>query len=87
MDPFTPQDRAELCDAARAVSASGLVVGSAGNLSLRRGDHLLITPMGARLPAIDPEDCVCVTLADGRVDDGHDRPTRPSSETPLHRAV
>lgn len=87
MDPFTSQDRAALCDAAREVSASGLVVGSAGNLSVRRGDRLLITPMGARLPAIDPEDCVCVALADGAVDPGHDRATRPSSETPLHRAV
>jgi L-fuculose-phosphate aldolase len=87
MDPFTLQDRAALCDAAREVSASGLVVGSAGNLSVRQGDHLLITPMGARLPAIDPQDCVCVALADGTVDPGHARPTRPSSETPLHRAV
>lgn len=87
MDPFTPQDRADLCDAAREVSTSGLVVGSAGNLSVRRGDHLLITPMGARLPAIAPEDCVCVALDDGAVDPGHERATRPSSETPLHRAV
>jgi L-fuculose-phosphate aldolase len=71
MDPFTPQDRAALCDAAREVSTSGLVVGSAGNLSVRSGDHLLITPMGSRLPAIDPDDCVCVALADGAVDPGH----------------
>jgi L-fuculose-phosphate aldolase len=87
MDPFTLQDRVALCDAAREVSTSGLVVGSAGNLSVRSGDHLLITPMGARLPAIDPADCVCVALADGAVDPGHARPTRPSSETPLHRMV
>jgi L-fuculose-phosphate aldolase len=87
MDPFTLQDRTALCEAAREVSTSGLVVGSAGNLSLRSGDHLLITPMGARLPAIEPEDCVCVALAGGAVDPGHGRATRPSSETPLHRAV
>jgi L-fuculose-phosphate aldolase len=85
MDPFTLQDREALCDAAREVSTSGLVVGSAGNLSVRQGDRLLITPMGARLPAIDPHDCVA--LADGAVDPGHARLTRPSSETPLHRAV
>jgi L-fuculose-phosphate aldolase len=87
MDPFTLEDRVALCDAAREVSTSGLVVGSAGNLSVRSGDHLLITPMGARLPSIDPADCVCVALADGAVDPGHDRPSRPSSETPLHRLV
>jgi L-fuculose-phosphate aldolase len=89
MDPFTSQDRAALCDAARAVSESGLVVGSAGNLSVRSadGEHLLITPMGARLPAIDPDDLVCVAIADGAIDPGHARASRPSSETPLHRAV
>lgn len=87
MDPFTLQDRAALCDAAREVSASGLVVGSAGNLSVRSGDHLLITPMGARLPAIDPADLVCVALADGAVEPGHATASRPSSETPLHRAA
>lgn len=87
MDPFTLQDREALCDAAREVSASGLVVGSAGNLSVRSGDHLLITPMGSRLPSIDPEDCVCVALADGAVDRRHLQPTRPSSELPLHRLV
>lgn len=87
MDPFTPQDREALCAAAREVAESGLVVGSAGNLSVRSGDRLLITPLGARLPAIDPADCVCVALDDGTVDAGHDRPSKPSSETPLHRAV
>ncbi|HET6508141.1 MAG TPA: class II aldolase/adducin family protein [Baekduia sp.] len=87
MDPFTLQDRVALCDAAREVSTSGLVVGSAGNVSVRSGEHLLVTPMGSRLPAIEPRDCVCVALADGAVDPGHARPTRPSSETPLHRLV
>lgn len=91
MDPFTSQDRAELCDAARAVAASDLVVGSAGNLSVRSADggHLLITPMGGRLPAIAPEDLVCVALQDGAVDPAHAERSRsrPSSETPLHRAV
>jgi L-fuculose-phosphate aldolase len=87
MDPFTPQDREALCAAAREVAESALVVGSAGNLSMRSADQLLITPLGARLPAIDPGDCVCVALADGAVDAGHARASKPSSETPLHRAV
>jgi L-fuculose-phosphate aldolase len=89
MDPFSQQHREALCAAAAEVAASGLVVGSAGNLSVRSGDHLLITPLGARLPAIEPADCVCVALADGAVDPAHARVSdaRPSSETPLHRAV
>jgi L-fuculose-phosphate aldolase len=87
MDPFTTADREALAAAARAVADSGLVVGSAGNLSVRSGDHLLITPLGGRLPAIDPAELVCVALDDGAVDPGHARATIPSSETPLHRAV
>lgn len=86
-DPFTSEDRAALVAASAAVAASGLVVGSAGNLSLRRDDHLLITPRRARLAAIDPADCVAVALADGAVDPGHATASEPSSEAPLHRAT
>jgi L-fuculose-phosphate aldolase len=84
---FTPEDRAALVAAARAVAESNLVVGSSGNLSLRRGDQLLITPRGARLGALDPADCVPVALADGVVAADHRAASGPSSETPLHRAV
>ena len=86
-DPFTTEEREALCAAAAAVATSGLVVGSSGNLSIRRGEHLLITPRRARLAATDPRDCVCVALADGTVDPGHASSSEPSSETPLHRAV
>jgi L-fuculose-phosphate aldolase len=87
MDPFTTEDRAALVAASRAVAAGDLVVGAAGNLSARSGDHMLITPLGGRLAALDPAGLVCVALADGTVDAGHARPTIPSSETPLHRAI
>lgn len=86
-DPFTSEDRAALCAAAAAVAHSGLVVGSSGNLSVRRGEHVLITPRRARLAAIDPADCVCVAMAGGAVDDGHATGSEPSSETGLHREV
>ncbi|HEU4974129.1 MAG TPA: class II aldolase/adducin family protein [Baekduia sp.] len=86
-DPFSTEDRAELCAAAASVAASGLVAGSAGNLSVRHDDHLLITPRRARLAAIEPGDCVCVRLDDGVVDPGHASRSEPSSETALHRAA
>jgi L-fuculose-phosphate aldolase len=86
-DPFTLEDRAALVEAARDVAASGLVVGSSGNLGIRREEHLLITPRGSRLAAIAPADCVCVLLADGSVSPDHARASRPSSELPLHLAV
>lgn len=86
-DPFTPEDRVALVEAARDVAAGGLVVGTSGNLGIRSGEHLLITPRGSLLAAIDPADCVCVALADGSVSPDHTRPSLPSSELPLHLAV
>ena len=85
--PFTSEDREALCAAAAAVARSGLVVGSAGNLSVRSDDHLLVTPRRARLHAIDPAHCVCVALADGSVDASDGPASEPSSETQLHRDV
>lgn len=78
---FAEEERAALAAGSAAVGRSGMVVGSAGNLSLRRDDRMLITPRGADLEAIDPADLVDVTLADGPTD------PRASSETGLHRAV
>ena len=86
-DPFTLEDRVALAEAARDVAASGLVIGSSGNLGIRRDEHLLITPRGSRLSAIAPADCVCVALADGSVSPDHAGASLPSSELPLHLAV
>jgi L-fuculose-phosphate aldolase len=76
-------DRVALAEASAQVAAAGLVTGSAGNLSVRAGEHMLITARGAQLEAIDPGECARVRLADGSAPPG----SRPSSETPLHRAV
>jgi len=62
------------------------VMGSAGNLSARVGEQMLITPRGCRLEAVDPATCVPVTLADGEVGDAPEG-VKASSEAPLHRAV
>jgi L-fuculose-phosphate aldolase len=83
----TAEDRNALVAASRAVAESGLVVGSSGNLSLRRGSRVLITPRRAQLAAIDPADCVDVALEDGAVADDHATDSDPSSEAQLHRAV
>ncbi len=84
---FTVAERAALVEGSRAIGRSGLVVGSAGNLSVRSGDRVLITPRGAELGAVDPKDLVDVAMADGAVADDHASDSRPSSETPLHRAI
>jgi len=78
--------RRQLSDGARAVANSGLVVGSAGNVSVKTGEDILITPRRYALGQVDESDCVRVRLADGAVLDaapGHE----PSSETPFHCAV
>jgi L-fuculose-phosphate aldolase len=84
---FDAAARTALVDAAREVATSGLIVGSAGNVSVRRGDRVLITPGGGRLGALDPQDCVDVALADGSVAADHASSSKPSSESALHRMV
>jgi L-fuculose-phosphate aldolase len=84
---FGIREREALAEGSRAIGASGMVVGSAGNLSVRHGDRLLITPRGAELDAVDPLDLVDVSLSDGTVAADHARASRPSSETPLHRSI
>lgn len=87
MSEFDAHDRDALVAACARVATSGLVVGSAGNLSLRRGQRMLITPRGGELERIDPDACVEVDLSDGSTDPDHAGTSLASSETPLHRAV
>lgn len=84
---FDDAARAALVEGARVVAASGLVVGSAGNLSMRRGERVLITPRGALLEAVDPTACVEIALEDGAVAGDHRADSRPSSESALHCAI
>ena len=84
---FRPADRHALISGSAAIGRTGMVVGSAGNLSLRSGDRVLITPRGAELDAVDPMDLVEVSLGDGTVANEHASASRPSSETPLHRSI
>jgi len=74
--------RTLLAEAARAVARAGLVSGTSGNLSLRAGETLLVTPTGRALAALAAEDIVALD-ASGRVVGAG----RPTSEWRLHRAV
>jgi len=75
--------RESVVDACRELAASGLVLGSAGNVSARLGDLVLVTPTGARLATVSAEDLAVVGL-EGTLVDG---PLLPTSELPLHLAV
>lgn len=88
--------RAALVAACHHLAARGLSPGGSGNVSLRVGPSLLVTPTGSSLGRLGPDDLALVAAdepdepggPDGRTGPG-DRPTgpRPSKELPLHRAV
>jgi L-fuculose-phosphate aldolase len=61
----------------------GLAVGAAGNMSVRAGDRIAITPSGIGYDQLRQAD-ICVVTLDG---DELDAPETPSSELPMHLAV
>src|SRR5581483_1228750 len=75
----------------------GLAVGSAGNMSVRLGDAVAITPSGVSYAELRPED-ICLVAADGTqpgpgtrpgpgTEPGRGSQETPSSETPMHLAI
>ena len=65
------------------LAADGLAVGAAGNMSVRLGELVAITPSGIRYDELKPDD-ICVVGLDGTE---LDAPESPSSELPMHLAV
>jgi L-fuculose-phosphate aldolase len=76
-------EREQVAAAGRRLAAEGLVLGTAGNVSARRGDEVAITPTGAVLADLGPEQVSVVDL-DGRQVDGE---LAPTSELELHLGV
>lgn len=72
--------------ASAVVAESGLVNSSSGNVSVRVGGEMVITPRRGRLESIDPSSCCRVRIDDGSEIGGGGK-WSPSSETPLHLAV
>ena len=74
----------ELNDFGRVCVARGLVVGRAGNISVRLNDEqILISRRRSRLERLTPADLVRCSLDSGE----YQGDVCPSSETPFHRAV
>jgi L-fuculose-phosphate aldolase len=78
-----PAAREELVRYAARLLADGLAVGAAGNLSVRTGDLIAITPSGVRYEELTPADICLVTPAGDEVESAE----TPSSELPMHLAV
>lgn len=74
---------AGLVATARRTAAEGLVVGTSGNVSVRVGDLVLVTPSGVPYDRLGPGDTVATDLT-GRQVLGE---LAPTSELPLHLAV
>jgi L-fuculose-phosphate aldolase len=74
---------AALVEAARRTVTDGFVVGTSGNVSVRVGDVVLVTPSGVPYDRLGPDDLTAVGL-DGRQVRGA---LVPTSELPLHLAV
>ena len=73
----------ELVDTARRTVSDGLVVGTSGNVSVRVGDTVLVTPSGVPYDRLTPADVTGVDLG------GHQvlGTLVPTSELPMHLAV
>jgi ribulose-5-phosphate 4-epimerase/fuculose-1-phosphate aldolase len=98
MDGFAHFEAAEaIVRAGQRLGARGLIVAAEGNLSIRLGDQLLVTPSGRRKDELTVEDLLLVPLDPGRApDDGAGGESggesegsgpRPSSDIAVHRAV
>jgi len=77
------RERDEVVRACRKLSAAGLVVGTAGNVSVRAGDLVAVTPSGVDYAELAARD-VGVHRLDGTPVEAR---LAPTSELPLHLAV
>ena len=77
------QARTAVVSACQTLSRKGLVVGTAGNVSVRVDDVVAISPSGLDYEELEP-DLVGVHTLDGTPVDA---PLAPSSELPLHLRV
>ena len=78
-----PDERAALVEYCLKMQADDLTVGTSGNLSVRSGHLVAITPSGVNYDDLTPE-AICVIDLDGAVVEAD---LEPSSEVPMHTSV
>jgi L-fuculose-phosphate aldolase len=74
--------RRELIEACRSMNRLGINRGTAGNISVRHGDGLLISPTGIPYDRLEPDHVVAM-----RWDGSFDGDVLPSSEWRFHRDI
>ncbi|MCD9875979.1 class II aldolase/adducin family protein [Streptomyces guryensis] len=77
------RERAAVADACRRLGAEGLLIGTAGNVSVRAGERVAITATGAVLAELTADQVTVVGL-DGKIVAGA---LQPTSELELHLGV
>lgn len=77
------KERQEVVDTCLFMVEENLVVGTAGNVSIRIGDHVVISPSGVDYATMTAEDVVVYDMAGNHVEGR----LKPSSELPLHISV
>lgn len=83
MSDLVQRARERVALTSRRLAADRLVVGSAGNVSERVGELIAITPTGATLEELSPEQVILVDLEGHRVEGVGE----PSSELALHLGI
>ena len=78
-----PAAREAIVTTCQELSRAGLVVGTAGNVSVRDGDLVAVSPSGLRYAELTPE-LVGVHRLDGAAVEAR---LAPTSEMPLHLAI
>ncbi|KDN16074.1 class II aldolase/adducin family protein [Amycolatopsis rifamycinica] len=76
-------ERQAVVEACHELAAAGLLIGTAGNVSVRAGDHVAVTATGVVLAKATPEQITVVDL-DGTVVGGE---LAPTSELELHLGI
>lgn len=79
----TDDAKRQLVNACHRLAAEGLLIGTAGNVSVREGDRVAVTPTGAVLGDLTEDQVVEVDLAGNQVGGG----LVPTSEVYLHLAL
>jgi L-fuculose-phosphate aldolase len=77
--------REAIIDQCRAMNALGLNQGTSGNISVRQGERMLITPSGTPYDSMTPEMICAMPLAAGP--EAAEGPKAPSSEWRMHRDI
>jgi L-fuculose-phosphate aldolase len=77
------KERKQMLEICREMLEKDLVIGSAGNVSMRVEDHIIITPSSVRYTEMEPADFMVMDMNADVVEGDRN----PSVELPMHLAV